>query len=49
MTDSRTAWLESLDPEVRAEVEAEIADYESGTTTSTWTMIGRRPRTPVCD
>ena len=28
MTDSRQAWLESLDPRVRAEVEAEIADYE---------------------
>ena len=28
MTDSRHARLESLDPEVRAEVEAEIADYE---------------------
>ena len=28
MTDSRQVWLESLDPRVRAEVEAEIADYE---------------------
>ena len=28
MTDSRQAWLKSLDPRVRAEVEAEIADYE---------------------
>ena len=28
MTDSRQAWLESLEPRVRAEVEAEIADYE---------------------
>ena len=28
MTDSRQTWLESLDPRVRAEVEAEIADYE---------------------
>lgn len=28
MTDSRQIWLESLDPRVRAEVEAEIADYE---------------------
>ena len=25
MTDSRQTWLESLDPRVRAEVEAEIA------------------------
>lgn len=29
MTDSRQAWLESLDPRVRAEVEAEIAYYEN--------------------
>ena len=28
MTDSRQVWLESLDPRVRAEVEAEIACYE---------------------
>ncbi|MCY4616996.1 MAG: hypothetical protein OXD50_00365 [Chloroflexi bacterium] len=28
MTDSQQVWLESLDPRVRAEVEAEIADYE---------------------
>ena len=28
MTDARQAWLESLDPRVRVEVEAEIADYE---------------------
>ncbi len=28
MTDSRQAWLESLGPRVRAEVEAEIAYYE---------------------
>ena len=28
MTDSRQAWLESLDPRVRAEVEVEIAYYE---------------------
>ena len=28
MTDSRQTWLESLDPRVRAEVEAEIAFYE---------------------
>ncbi len=29
MTDSRQAWLESLDPRVRADVEAEIAFYEN--------------------
>ena len=28
MKDSQKLWLESLDPQVRAEVEAEIADYE---------------------
>ena len=28
MTDSRQTWLDSLAPRVRAEVEAEIADYE---------------------
>ena len=31
MTDSRQQWLESLAPRVRAEVEAEIADYEDPT------------------
>ena len=28
MQDSRQQWLESLDPRVRAEIEAEISDYE---------------------
>ena len=36
MTDARQAWLESLDPRVRAEVEAEIADYEEYVEEGDW-------------